>query len=135
MKTTHLIQTAIATAALSLSGAALAQPVDSEAPVPVESGPAENAPADNAPADAAQPMPAAQIVDREFGTYDLDKNGQLNEAEFTSWVSKLRKPAADGAAPEDTQSWATSLFARADTDGDKQISKGEMTSLLNAAQG
>ncbi|GEM_PF-1572446 len=132
MKKINLFPAAIAVAALSLSGAALTQPDESGAPGPVEGAPG---PVESAPPDASQPVPAAQIVDQEFGTYDLDKNGQLDEGEFTAWVSKLRKPSADGAPQEDAQSWATSLFARADTDADKQISKAEMTSLLSAAQG
>src|SRR3546814_19693439 len=53
----------------------------------------------SAPADAAAtPTQIAQIVEQEFPTYDGDKNGDLNEAEFGAWMKKLRAatdPAAD----------------------------------------
>ncbi len=82
-----------------------------------------------------RPSTPTQIVDREFSAYDLDKSGDLNAAEFSAWVSKLRKPAADGAAPARSQTWSAGLFARADTDHNQLVSKTEMTTLLSSAAG
>lgn len=101
-----------------------APPADAVGPAPVE----PSAPSAAAPA----PVTPTQIVDREFSAYDLDKSGDLNAAEFSAWVSKLRKPAADGAAP-DSQTWSAGLFARADTDHNQLVSKTEMTTLLSSA--
>lgn len=96
-----------------------------------------------APAPAAPKAPAApatanapdQIVEREFASYDIDKSGQLDATEFTAWVTKLRKPAADGSAPADSQNWSAGLFTRADVDKNQLVSKTEMTTLLTAARG
>lgn len=99
---------------------------ESSAPAPAQ--------APTAPDAAAQaPSSPSAIVDREFAVYDVNKDGKLDAAEFSSWVVKLRKPAADGSQPADSQSWSASLFARADTDHDQSVSKTEMTSLLAAA--
>lgn len=82
---------------------------------------------------APGPVTPGQIVDREFPTYDADKSGDLNAAEFSAWVSKLRKPAADSAPSADSQTWSAGLFARADTDHNQLVSKMEMTTLLASA--
>jgi hypothetical protein len=102
-----------------------APPADAVGPATVE----PSAPSAAAPA----PVTPTQIVDREFSAYDLDKSGDLNAAEFSAWVSKLRKPAADGAAPADTPTWSAGLFTRADTDHNQLVSKTEMTTLLSSA--
>jgi hypothetical protein len=96
----------------------------------VDAGPvAPSAPSAAAPA----PVTPTQIVDREFSAYDLDKSGDLNTAEFSAWVSKLRKPAANAAPATDTQTWSAGLFTRADTDHNQLVSKTEMTTLLASA--
>ena len=122
----------------SFATAATAQPAGpaDPAPAPAQSGPAPvDSPSATPDAPVAKASPAAQMVDREFSSYDLDKNGSLSETEFAAWVGKLRKPAADGAPQQDPQQFSASLFARADTDSNKEVSKSEMTTLLNAAQG
>ncbi|HEY1124556.1 MAG TPA: EF-hand domain-containing protein [Sphingobium sp.] len=95
------------------------------------------APPEVAEAGAATPAPTSasptQIVDSEFSAYDLDKSGDLNAAEFSAWVGKLRKPSADGAPAPDSQTWSAGLFARADTDHNQLVSKTEMTTLLASA--
>jgi hypothetical protein len=116
-------------AVVGLCAPALAE---QSAPLPDAVGPAPVEP--SAPSAAAPaPVTPTQIVDREFSAYDLDKSGDLNAAEFSAWVSKLRKPAADGAAPADSQTWSAGLFARADTDHNQLVSKTEMTTLLSSA--
>ena len=112
----------------SLSTVVSAQPSDS---------PSDPAPAAVAPAEPSAPAggQAAQMVDKEFASYDLDKSGSLSSTEFSAWVAKLRKPATDGAAQSDGAQFSAGLFARADTDHNQQISKSEMTTLLSAARG
>lgn len=114
-----------------LCAPALAQ----DAPLPDSVAPPPGAPASPTAPSAGAPAPVtpSQIVDREFSAYDLDKSGDLNAAEFSSWVSKLRKPTADGAPPTDSQTFSASLFARADTDKNQLVSKTEMTTLLASA--
>jgi len=119
---------------LLIAVAALCTPAMAEQSAPqteaVDTAPVEpSAPSAAAPA----PVTPTQIVDREFSAYDLDKSGDLNAAEFSAWVSKLRKPAPDAGASTDTQTWSASLFARADTDHNQLVSKTEMTTLLSSA--
>lgn len=106
-----------------------------DAPLPDSVSPPPDPPASATTPSATAPAPvtASQIVDREFSAYDLDKSGDLNAAEFSAWVSKLRKPAADGAPATDSQTFSTGLFARADTDHNQLVSKTEMTTLLASA--
>ncbi len=104
-----------------------------------QDAPAADAAAASPAAPAAGAAPAqvspAQLVDRDFGAYDLDKSGSLDATEFSSWVVKLRKPAAAGAAQTDSQNWSAQLFARADADHNQLVSKAEMTTLLASARG
>ncbi|MBO9671502.1 MAG: EF-hand domain-containing protein [Sphingobium sp.] len=119
---------------IALTGLCSPALADQNAPSTDAVDPAPVAPA--APGAAAapvSPVTPSQIVDREFSTYDADKSGDLNAAEFSTWVSKLRKPAADGAPPADSQTWSAGLFARADTDHNQLVSKTEMTTLLASA--
>lgn len=116
---------------IALAGLCSPALADQNAPNTEAVGPAPVAPGAAAPAES--PVNPSQIVDREFTTYDADKSGDLNAAEFSAWVSKLRKPAADGAPPADSQTWTAGLFARADTDHNQLVSKTEMTTLLASA--
>jgi len=81
-----------------------------------------------------EPVSPAQIVDREFPSYDVDKSGQLDATEFSTWIAKLRPPAPSGAQASGAMSSA-SLFARADADHNQLVSKTEMTTLLTTARG
>lgn len=128
MKKSHLIPATIAIGALySLALPAHAQPAGPGDPA----GPAAGAPVAPAPGAAASPTAA---VEAEFPTHDSNGDGKLDQAEFTAWVSKLRAPAPDGATRTDNESWAATLFARADTDQDKAVSKTEMATLLSTAR-
>src|SRR3546814_10772419 len=77
---------------------------DTTSPAPVPDSSTPPAATEPAPADAAAtPTQIAQIVEQEFPTYDGDKNGDLNEAEFGAWMKKLRAatdPAADVESAE-----------------------------------
>lgn len=103
------------------------------APAPETSTPpAATEPAPSGAA-AATPTQIAQIVDQEFPTYDGDKNGDLNEAEFGAWMKKLRAatdPAADVESAEVT-SWIGQAFASADGDKSGGVNKTELTGFLS----
>lgn len=105
-----------------------------DAPTPPvdQAVPSANAPLPSAAQQA--PVSPAQIVDREFPSYDVDKSGQLDATEFAAWVAKLRPPAPSGAPAAEAQSSAN-LFARADADHNQLVSKTEMTTLLTTARG
>ncbi|MEG3123479.1 EF-hand domain-containing protein [Sphingomonas sp. GB1N7] len=119
-------------------------------PSSVEAAPAPDNVAQAAPATdpaaapasqaAAQPAPAkaeqvAAVVGKEFPTYDKNKDGKLDSAEFASWMVAL-KTASDPATKadsQDTKTWIGQAFASADTDKNKSVSMTELNAFL--AQG
>lgn len=119
--------------------AATAQPAPAEpADTATGSGPA-TAPA---PTESAQPAPSraaatptqiAQIVDREFPSYDGDKSGDLNQAEFAAWMKKLRTASDPTVDPEAEQvkTWVGQAWAVADADKSGAVSKDELTGFLS----
>lgn len=109
--------------------------------MPVEPAPAP-APDASAPAAAAEAPPAgnaatptqiAQIVDKEFPTYDADASGDLNNAEFATWMKKLRAATEPGVDPEsaDVATWIGQAFAAADGDKSGAVNKTELTGFLS----
>ena len=132
--------------------AAPAQTAPSTAtPAPVEAAPAPDNVAQATPATdpaavppsqvAAQPAPAnkaeqvAAVVGKEFPTYDKNKDGKLDNAEFASWMVALKTasdPATKADSP-DTKTWVGQAFASADTDKNKSVSMTELNAFL--AQG
>ena len=110
------------------------------APAPEATSPAPDAsttpPASSQPAPsggAATPTQIAQIVEQEFPTYDGDKNGDLNQAEFGAWMKKLRAatdPSADVESAE-VKSWIGQAFASADGDKSGGVNKTELTGFLS----
>jgi len=106
----------------------------SPAPAPDASTtpPASSEPAPSGAA-AASPTQIAQIVEQEFPTYDGDKNGDLNEAEFGSWMKKLRAatdPSTDVESAE-VKTWIGQAFASADGDKSGAVNKTELTGFLS----
>lgn len=131
-----------ATSILALAAVpAMAQPSDlTQPPSEMSDGVNEAAtttpPAENS-AQATTPSRAEQaqaLVETEFATYDTDGNGELSQAEFSTWVmtlAKSDKPAADPAKEKAAkEKWAAGAFAAADTDKSKRISKAEMSTFL-----
>ena len=103
-------------------------PATEPAPAPDASAP----PASSQPA-AATPTQIAQIVEQEFPTYDGDKNGDLNTAEFGAWMKKLRAatdPSADVESAE-VKTWIGQAFASADGDKSGAVNKTELTGFLS----
>ena len=106
---------------------------DTTAPAPAPDSSTPPAATEPAQSGAATPTQIAQIVDQEFPTYDGDKNGDLNEAEFGAWMKKLRAatdPAADVESAE-VKSWIGQAFASADGDKSGGVNKTELTGFLS----
>ena len=91
---------------------------------------------------AAQPAPTgtaatatqvAQIVDKEFPTYDADSSAELSEVEFGTWMKKLRsasEPTVDVESAE-VKTWIGQAYGAADADKNGTVSKTELTSFLS----
>ena len=106
---------------------------DASAPAPAASSPpAATEPAPAGAAASATPTQIAQIVDKEFPTYDADANGDLNNAEFATWMKKLRAATEPGVDPEsaDVKTWIGQAFAAADGDKSGAVNKTELTGFL-----
>ncbi|WP_242137452.1 EF-hand domain-containing protein [Sphingomonas sp. TREG-RG-20F-R18-01] len=102
------------------------------------SGPQSSVPPESGQAAAAQPATGTQVADvvgTEFPTYDKDHDGALSAREFGAWMVALKTasdPSTKATAPA-TKSWIAQAFAQADTDKNKKVSKGELTTFLSAA--
>lgn len=81
---------------------------------------------------AATQDQVAQAVSRDFGSYDKDSNGMLNDAEFGTWMSALRKASEPAFVPgsPDANVWLGQAFAAADADKSKAINQAELTNFL-----
>jgi hypothetical protein len=104
------------------------------APVPTPDASAPPAADQSAPSSAAAtPTQIAQIVNTEFPTYDADANGDLNEAEFSAWMKKLRAATDPSVDPEsaDVKAWIGQAFAAADADKSGAVNKTELTGFLS----
>ncbi|MEO5938548.1 MAG: EF-hand domain-containing protein [Sphingomonas sp.] len=112
-----------------------ATPPTAAAPAAPTAPAAEPAPA--APA-AADPGPGAQIADvvnKEFPSYDKNSDAKLTKAEFGAWMFALRK-ASDPALKDDAanKTYVAGAFTTADTDKSKSVSKDELTNYLVQGQ-
>jgi Ca2+-binding EF-hand superfamily protein len=88
------------------------------------------------PAAPANPAPSvASIVDTEFPAYDANKDGQLDQPEFTRWMVALKsqemKATGSTLPPEQVTAWANGAFATADKDKSLSISKSELVTYLS----
>lgn len=104
--------------------------------------PADPAPVPAAPTDAAatpasaQPAQVAEVVDKDFPTYDADKSGQLDKSEFSKWVLTLKdaelKASGKTMAQTDLAAWSSAAFTSADSDKSATITKAELGKFLGA---
>ena len=112
-------------------------PGDPSATAPSTSpAPATEAASTDAQQPAAGGDQVAQVVGREFGTYDKDGDGSLNQTEFSAWMVALRTasdPATKADAP-DTRKWVGAAFAQADKDKSKSLTQAELTGFLSQGQ-
>jgi len=67
----------------------------------------------------------------DFSTYDADKSGSLDSAEFSSWYQATHQTDADGKpiATAQLSQRATQAFSQADGDHDQHISQAELASV------
>jgi hypothetical protein len=123
-----------APAADSTAAPATAEPAPATEPAPAPDASTPPASSQPAPSGAsATPTQIAQIVEQEFPTYDGDKNGDLNAAEFGAWMKKLRAatdPSADVESAE-VKTWIGQAFASADGDKSGAVNKAELTGFLS----
>lgn len=115
-----------ATPALAQQAEPIANPEPGTAAQPAE--PATAAAPDALPKEVT----VAKLVDTEFPTYDANKNGDLDQPEFTKWVLALHEAGgtAKQADAATKAKWAKDAFAAADSDKSKKISKTEMNKFL-----
>lgn len=107
-------------------------------PITEPVAPAETVAAAPAPAPAPAAAPAttqdqvAQVVTAEFGTYDKNADGSLDQAEFTAWMTALRTASdpAFAANSAEGQAWLAKAFAAADADKNSGVNATELTSFL-----
>ena len=113
------------------AGETAAQPTP--APAPETTSPPAAEPAPPTGETAATSTQVAQIIDREFPTYDADSSGELSETEFAGWMKKLRaanEPTVDVESAE-VQTWISQAWSAADTDKNGAVSKEELTAFLS----
>ena len=131
--------------AMMASAPALAQdmPAQTTQPAPTtteQSAPAQPPAQTAVPAQdstvAAQPVAPTQIADvvtKEFPTYDKNGDGNLSASEFDAWMVALKTasdPSTKATAPA-TKTWLSQAFAQADTDKNKKVSQTELTGFLS----
>lgn len=132
-----MVRTVLFTAALAIAAPAMAQ----QAPVPAEGVTPTTPTAPASPQTATPAAPAnpaasvASIVDAEFPAYDANKDGQLDQPEFTRWMVALKSQemkATGSTLPADQVSaWANGAFTTADKDKSISVSKTELVSYLS----
>lgn len=108
-------------------------PATTPAPAPDASAPSAATEPAPAAGTAATPTQIAQIVEKEFPTYDVDANGDLNDMEFAAWMKKLRAATEPSVDPEsaEVKTWIDQAFAAADGDKSGAINKTELTGFLS----
>lgn len=139
-----MVRTILFTTALAIAAPVMAQ----QSPAPAEGAmPAAPAtPAASATPQAATPAapanPAASvasIVDSEFPAYDANKDGQLDQSEFTRWMVALKsqemKATGSTLPAEQVTAWANGAFSTADKDKSISVSKPELVTYLTGGAG
>jgi len=112
----------------------VAQDAGTTAPAQPAQGVAETTKPDATP--AATQEQVAQAVGRDFGGYDKDADGKLNQAEFAAWMGSLRKASEPSFQPgtAEATAWSSQAFTSADTDKNASVNKQELTVFLTPKQ-
>ncbi|BBD96903.1 calcium-binding protein [Sphingobium amiense] len=143
-----MLRTLLLTSALLVSAPALAQETaQSQTQPPQGSSPAapqQAAPAQPSTAQPAAPQTAApattasaiaSIVDSEFAAYDVNKDGQLDQAEFSRWMVALKdqemKSTGTTLPADKLTAWVNGAFTTADRDKSITVSKPELITYLS----
>lgn len=130
----------IAASALALSAPAQMEPAMPGTPTTEQSatmpstqatptGPA--APGSATAPTTATPSDPKVLIASEFPTYDKNADGNLDKAEFASWMGALK--ATSGAKPmpaAEMAKWADGAFATADADKSKSVTLAELQNYL-----
>lgn len=139
-----MVRTFLLTAALAITAPAMAQtapvPADGAMPTTPATPAAPASPQAATPATPANPAASvASIVDAEFPAYDANKDGQLDQAEFTRWMVALKsqemKATGSTLPAEQVTAWASGAFTTADKDKSISVSKPELVSYLSGGAG
>lgn len=140
-----MLRTLLFTAAMAITAPAMAQTM-------MEQGSSPAAPQSATPTTPAAPAPAqpqgatpaapaspansiASIVDAEFPAYDVNKDGQLDQSEFSRWMLALKdqemKSTGTMLPADQVTAWANGAFTTADKDKSSNVSKPELISYLS----
>ncbi|MBB5986207.1 EF-hand domain-containing protein [Sphingobium lignivorans] len=96
--------------------------------------PAPQAPAQTAEAPAEGKPQVVAFVDQQFPQADADGDGSLSPTEFEPWIKALKTAelqSSGGTVDEaEVTTYASNAFATADADGNKLVSKDELTQFL-----
>lgn len=128
-----MVRTLLLTTALVVATPALAQTAPEQNATPA-------APQSATPAAPANPASSvASIVDSEFPAYDANKDGALDQSEFSRWMVALKtqEMKATGAQlpAEQVTTWASGAFTTADKDKSASVSKPELIGYLSGGAG
>ncbi|MEJ7933448.1 EF-hand domain-containing protein [Sphingobium sp. AN558] len=119
-----MIRTILFSTALAVTAPALAQAPTTQPAATSQAG------APQSPAAAV-----ASIVDTEFPAYDGNKDGQLDQSEFSRWMVALKdqemKATGKTLPADQVSAWASGAFTTADKDKSVSISKPELISYLS----
>jgi hypothetical protein len=134
-----MVRILLLSAAIAVTAPAMAQTAPEQGVLP--SAPQAATPAaPAAPSTPANPATAvASIVDSEFPAYDANKDGQLDQSEFSRWMVALKtqemKATGSQLPTDQVMAWANGAFTTADKDKSISISKPELISYLSGGAG
>lgn len=108
-------------------------PEGTKAPAPAPTPTPSGTPVPPATAQSAAPEDVAAIVVARFDTFDRDRSGMLDRAEFGVWMDTLKTQRTMGTGTTADPRWNDAAFRRADADGSATVSRNELAGFLNAA--
>lgn len=134
-----MIRTILFTTVLTITAPALAQGTATSQSPAASSAQAQPAAPQSSAAQPASPQSAtnavAAIVDTEFPAYDANKDGQLDQSEFSRWMVALKdqevKATGKTLSPDQVTAWASGAFTTADKDKSTSVSKPELIAYLS----
>ena len=134
-----MIRTILFTTALAIPAPALEQGKETSQSPAASSAHAQPAAPQSSAAQPASPQSAtnavAAIVDTEFPAYDANKDGQLDQSEFSRWMVALKdqevKATGKTLSPDQVTAWASGAFTTADKDKSTSVSKPELIAYLS----
>lgn len=139
-----MIRTILFSTALLITAPALAQGTTASQATTGTGTPAQpsspqssmpQSPASQAASPESSATAVASIVDTEFPAYDVNKDGQLDQSEFSRWMVALKdqeiKATGKTLSPDQVSAWASGAFTTADKDKSTSVSKPELIAYLS----